>query len=538
MTDLARGGPITITGMLDAAAAQRPASPFLRTAEGTLTYRQVRERSDRVAVGLAGLGIGPSERVAILMENNLDQVTIWFALARLRAVHAPINAALRGEHLVHVLKTAGATTVVVDSSLAEPLRRVAPSLPQLRRVVVRGDEESRDWSGVVSSRFAHLGWQDGPVPTAVGDDLDPATLLFTSGTTGRSKACVLSHRYLARQGQIHARQFRLRHDDVLYSPFPLFHIDTATLTVVAALAAGCTAALGHRFSASGFWDEAKAFDATVFNFMGATLSILWKAAPTPMDRQHRVRLAWGVPMPQWKQGWEERFGFPLYQVYGSTDAGVPVYDPVDGTQRPGRCGTVVPEFELAIDGSQGEPGVRGEILVRGREPGLTMSGYHGMPEATADTITRDGWVKTGDVGELDREGFLAFHGRLTDSIRRRGENISAYEVETVALGHPAVVEAAALGVPSDLTEEDLKLCVVLRPGHSVAPADLHRYLKDHAPAFMVPRYIEVHRELPKTPTEKVEKFKLVRQVDIWDAEASAGPHPAGSSVGSSDGAAM
>lgn len=527
LTDTARDDdPITITRMLDAAADCRPESPFLRTAEGTCSYRQMRETSNRLAIGLAGLGISPGDRVAVLMDNSLDQVTLWFALARLRAVHAPINTALIGEQLMHVLTTAGASTVIVDDSLAEPVRRVASSLPHLRRVVVRGDEDAGDWSGIAPARFSDLGRNAGSLSTMV-DDLDPATLLFTSGTTGRSKACVLSHRYLARQGQIHARQLGLRHDDVLYSPFPLFHIDAATLTVIAALAARCTAALGRRFSASRFWEEVRTFDASVFNFMGATLSILWKAEPTSQDRQHRVRLAWGVPMPEWKQAWEDRFGFPLYQVYGSTDVGVPVYDPIDGTQRPGRCGRVVPEFELVIDGSQGGPGIRGEILVRGREPGLTMSRYLGMPEATAGTVTPGGWVKTGDVGELDSDGFLTFHGRLTDSIRRRGENISAFEVEKFALDHPAVLEAAALGVPSDLSEEDLKLCVVLRPGHSVAPADLHGYLTNHAPSFMVPRYIEVHPQLPKTPTEKVEKFKLRTQVDAWDAEASSRPAPPG-----------
>lgn len=316
---------------------------------------------------------------------------------------------------------------------------------------------------------------------------------------------------------------------MLYCPFPLFHIDAATLTVAAALAVGATAAIGKRFSASGFWQEVRAFDATVFNFMGATLSILWKRPPAADDRTHRVRLAWGVPMPSWQDGWRERFGFPLFQVYGLTDAGVPVYDPIDGTRRRGSCGRVIDQFDVMIAPLPAEqPGTDaldsgiGEILVRGREPGLTMTGYHGMPEATATTIDGDGWVHTGDRGSMDGDGYLTFHGRLSEAIRRRGENISAYEVEQLIDSHPAVLESSAIGLPSELTEEDVKVCVVLKPGTELTAGQLHDYCREHAAAFMIPRYIEFMDSLPKTPTEKVEKFRL-RQAGVtpatWDADA-------------------
>ncbi|MGB5952289.1 MAG: ATP-dependent acyl-CoA ligase, partial [Ornithinimicrobium sp.] len=165
----------------------------------------------------------------------------------------------------------------------------------------------------------------------------------------------------------------------------------------------------------------------------------------------------------------------------------------------------------------------GEILVRGRHPGLTMTGYFGMPEATAETVDADGWVRTGDLGALDPDGYLTFHGRVTDSIRRRGENISAYEVEEAVTAHPDVVEAAAIGVPSDLTEEDVKVFVVPRPHALLAAPVLHRYLLEREPRSMVPRYYELVDELPKTPTEKVEKHALRargRTARTWDSEAS------------------
>ncbi|MFB4289488.1 AMP-binding protein [Nonomuraea sp. ATR24] len=512
-------GGVTLSAMLGRAAADTPDGVFLRTREGDLTYRETEERSAGLAAAFARAGVGAGARVALLMGNSLEQVVVWFALARLGAVHVPLNTALLAEQLTHALRVAGASALVADAEFLPVVTPVLDRLPELRRVVVNGPPGEPGYEDLAAYR-------DCPdrAPRAEVDELGAATLLFTSGTTGVSKACVLSHRYLARQAQLHAANLGLRGDDVLYCPFPLFHIDAATLTVGAALACRGTAALGRRFSASRFWDDVRDFDASVFNFMGATLTILWKRPPGERDRDHRVRLAWGVPMPAWHREWEERFGIPLRQVYGLTDGGVPVYDPVEGPRRPGTCGRVIPEFDVRIVDDAGRPlpsGRIGQIIVRGREPGLVMNGYHAMPEATA-RVLRDGWLYTGDLGTLDDDGYLTFEGRLSDSIRRRGENISAYEVEQLLTRHPAVVEAAAVGVPSELTEEDVKAVVVVRPGASLTAEELHRFCVDTAPGFMVPRYIELVPALPRTPTQKVEKFRL-RQAGItpatWDSQA-------------------
>jgi crotonobetaine/carnitine-CoA ligase len=526
MTDLPAPGA-TITALLERAAASAPSSVFLRTEEGELDYGSALDRSARLATALGELGVRRGTPVALLMGNGIDQILLWFALARIGALHVPLNSALVGDRLVHALNVCAAELLVVDHDLLPGAASALRGLRSLRRTVVRGPRSGLPDTGLPVTDFAALCTPRPPAPAAQVDELAPATLLFTSGTTGVSKACVLSHRYLARQGQIHARHLGLGAEDVLYTPFPLFHIDAATLTTVAALAVGATAALGRRFSASRFWDEVRRFDATVFNFMGATLTILWKRPPTPADRDHRVRMAWGVPMPAWKAGWEERFGFPLLQVYGLTDGGVPVYDDLEAGQRPGACGRVIPEFELRIADENGmmlPAGRTGEILVRGREPGLVMNGYHAMPEATA-AVFRDGWLRTGDLGRLDEDGYLYFAGRSSDSIRRRGENISAFEVEELAEGHPDVVEAAAVGVPSELTEEDVKIFVVRRPGSTLTAAELHAHLRRVSPRFMVPRYIEFADSLPRTPTEKVEKFKLHERGNgprTWDAEAGTG----------------
>ena len=515
----------TIIELLDQAVEEAPHKAFIRTIEQELTYLHFASRVRTLAGGLASMGVGPGQSVALMMNNSCDQICCWFAIAYLGAIHVPINNQLRAERLKHVLSVAEVETVIIDDEFFPEIGAVWPKLAGLRRLIIRNSikqEHGTPWPEN-TLRLENLD-QAEPLKThCPRQPMEDATMLFTSGTTGPSKACVLSHHYLVRQGQIHARQFGFTASDVLYSPFPLFHIDAATLTVVAALASQATAAIGRRFSASGFWAEARKFRATVFNFMGATLTILWKSPPSVEDRSHDVRMAWGVPMPEWKAGFERRFGIPLYQVYGSTDAGVSVYDPIDGDQRPGTCGKVIDEYEIKIVNRKGQTeiaGQPGEILVRGKEPGIVMSRYHAMPEATAKTIDEDGWVHTGDLGSMDEEGYLSFHGRLTDSIRRRGENISAFEVEEVLVSHPDIVEAAAVGVPSELTEEDVKVCVVLRSNAEMTPESIYEYCASQAPGFMVPRYIELMNSLPKTPTQKVEKFRLkTLGPTVWDSQA-------------------
>ncbi|NUW39435.1 AMP-binding protein [Nonomuraea rhodomycinica] len=501
-----------IVELLQEQAERAPGKVFLRTEQGDHTYAEVQRRAGALAADLGGHGIEPGEPVVALMENSAELVFTWFAVNWLGAVHVPVNTALIGRGLAHTFQVTGARVAVVDAGLLPNLLAVAADLPRLTTIIVHGAFRRPPDGADLPVLVAYPGAPTSaghPVPVPV-DDLAPAMMLFTSGTTGPSKACVLSHRYVVRQGQLHAGNLGFTADDVLYCPFPLFHVDAATLTVMAALATRATAAIGRRYSTSGFWAEVRRFEATVMNFMGATLAMLWKQPAAASDRDHRIRLGWGVPMPDWKAGWEERFGFPLYEIYGLTDGGICVYDPLDAPKRPGSCGRPIPEYDLAIadeSGSPLPPGEIGEILIRAREPGLIMSGYHAMPDATAAAFHGD-WLRTGDLGRQDADGFLYFAGRAKDAIRRRGENISAYEVEQVLESHPAVLEASAVGVPSELTEEDVKACVVLRPGASVTAAELVDHCARAAARHMVPRYVEFLPALPKTPTQKIEKFRL------------------------------
>ena len=242
----------------------------------------------------------------------------------------PVNTALSSDLLARAVRTVRPVLVVVDADLAGDLASALDGASTCAPIdtYVHGDVEVARRHLPSARPLVELAVRGDGVERPESDELDPAVMLFTSGSTGVPKACVLSRRYVVRAGELHVKYLGLREDDVLFTPFPLFHIDAATLTVSAAIAAGATAALSKRFSASRFWDEVRASGATVFNFMGATANILWKRPPSEQDTHHAVRMAWGVPMPACEPGWQARFGFPLVEVYGLTDAGVPAYQDI------------------------------------------------------------------------------------------------------------------------------------------------------------------------------------------------------------------
>jgi crotonobetaine/carnitine-CoA ligase len=381
----------------------------------------------------------------------------------------------------------------------------------------------------MSSQMAGLPWAalktPGEVPPQVADPgfHELALLLYTSGTTGRSKAAMISHRFVLRQAQVMIDGLGLRHDDVLYCPYPMFHLDAAVLTIAPALMLRGAAAIGERFSVSRYWDEVRALKATVFDFMGATLTMLWKQPASARDRDHPARLGWGVPLPAWAPEFEARFGCRLVEMYGSTEVGGIMYSPLDQPRRMGSCGKVNGPWEARLLDEQGfevQIGTPGELVVRPLEPSVITDGYYGMPEATLAAF-RNLWFHTGDLLRHDEDGYFYFVGRRKDIVRRRGENISAAEVETLIAAHPDVLECAVYGVPSEMTEEEVMACVVLRPDRALTPRELTDWCTTQMARFMVPRYFRFLPALPKTPTDKVEKFRLQQQgtTGAWDREA-------------------
>lgn len=495
--------------VLERRVVSSPAKDFLRFREGRLSYAELAALACNFAARLGRFGVARGDIVPTFFPNGGSAVTTWFALMRLGAVWAPINTEFRGEQLITALRLTKAQVLVVEARYLDNILSVLPALSHVRRVIVHGVEPPEPSGAVTFARLERL--PDGAIPPiAQVARTDVAMIQFTSGSTGVSKAVQLSHGYLVGQARLASRYFDMRADDVIYCPFPLYHWDATIGTVIGALVTGATAALADRFSASRFWDDIRAFDATMFDFMGATLAFLLERPPSPRDREHRVRLAWGLPMPEFRAEFEQRFGFPLIEGYGSTEGGVSVFQTLGQIYPKGSCGRVAPEFALKLiddDGAEVPTGKVGEIVTRPHDPSLMMNGYLNMPEVNAELI-RDGWYRTGDLARLDREGNLYFAGRKKDIIRRRGENISALEIEREVETHPDVIEAAAFGVPSPFTEEDVAVAVAVRPGAALSPDDLRAYCADRMARYMVPEHIIFLDSMPRTRTEKVAKGEL------------------------------
>jgi crotonobetaine/carnitine-CoA ligase len=503
------------------ASIEVPDRPFVRMMGGEWSYREVDELSDRLAAGLHAIGVRRGAAVSLMLPNCIEFVLLWFALAKLGAVTAPVNTAFRGEVLKNAIDLVDSRLLLVHATLAVPLAELRPALHKVESVVLVGGASRAGWLPYEALLDDSPQAESLPRPEIRYDEL--CLLLYTSGTTGRSKAAMIPHRFVLTHARLVIEGLGLTPDDVLYCPYPLFHLDAAVMTLAPALLLRGVAAIGERFSVSRYWDEMRALQATVFDFMGATLTMLWKQPPGPRDREHVARLGWGVPLPAWAPEFEARFGCRLVELYGSTEAGAMIFSPLDQPRRIGSCGKPIGPFELRLldeSGVEVPVGQPGELVIRPLEPSIMMAGYYGMPQATLDAF-RGQWFHTGDVLRRDADGYLYFVGRRKDMVRRRGENISAAEVEMVIENHPDVLECAVFGVPSEMTEEDVMACVVARPGRRIEPPALVEYCAGHMARFMVPRYIRLMAALPRTPTDKAEKFRLREQAvtpDTWDRE--------------------
>jgi carnitine-CoA ligase len=501
-----------LAALLEKQAIALGDSPFLAVSGGTrLTFREFNERVNAVAHGLSSR-VRAGDRVACMLPNSLEFVLTSYALKKLGAVEIAVNTQFRGPGLARALNVAEAPVLVVDATLVEHVAAAGEPLPFLRTAIVVGEPAPTDLAAVEMVAYGDVVSErvDNPRRPEGIRDTDLMSVLFTSGTTGPSKGCMLSHRYAVRLATVLADALEATQDDCFYCPFPLYHVDAAYLTILPALVLGGRAGIGRQFSVSRFWDEVREFEATIFDFMGATLTMLWKQEPRPDDADNSVRVAWGVPMPSFREDFERRFGLRLVHCYGLTDGSMVAYESLTDPEPRDSCGKPRHPFLVEIVDEHDDVvprGEVGEIVIRPLEPDVVMKGYYGMPAETLETF-RNLWLHTGDLGRLDADGHLYFVSRKKDAIRRRGENISAWEIEDVANRHPAVAESAAVGVPSALTEEEVKVFLVLEEGARLDPEEFRSFCAARMARFMVPELVEVVDSIPKTPTGKVEKYKL------------------------------
>jgi crotonobetaine/carnitine-CoA ligase len=466
-----------------------------------LTFGEVRDAAARTAGRLADAGIRAGDCVATMSENRRELLELWLGCAWLGAVYLPINTALRGRQLEHVLRDGGARLLVVSPELAE----VAPQVGQTWRF----DE------------YPGLGDAVPPVDARPGDT---CALLYTSGTTGPSKGVLCPHAQWFWWAVATGEGLGIAEDDVLYTCMPLFHTN-ALNSFAQALVAGAAFVLGPRFSVSQMWRRLVDADATVTFLLGTMVHLLAGREHDPFERSHRVRVALAPATPAVLHGeFRERFGIRLVDGWGSTEANYVISTAFEGAP-PGSMGAVLPDFEARVvdpDDEEVPVGTPGELVVRSKQPNAFSNGYHGLPEKTTEAW-RNLWLHTGDRVVRDGDGWWWFLDRLKDSIRRRGENISSFEVEAALSEHQAVAAVAVVPVPSEVGEEEVLAYVVPRRGVELDPAELIRFCEPRLAYFAIPRYVELVDELPLTPSGKIEKYKL-RERGVgertWDREAA------------------
>ncbi|MCU0307704.1 MAG: AMP-binding protein [Thermoleophilia bacterium] len=511
-------------------AEAHPDRPYFRFGDGEwASYGEIDARADRVANALIARGLQKGECVSTLLPNCADHLPLWFGILRAGGVQSPINLAYKGDFLSWVINLPRSRYLVIADTHLDRLAQVAGDLPDLEHVIVweSGQREGPD-PAVRWEPFAAL--LDAPAadPGVEVTWTDDARIMFTSGTTGRSKGVIKQHASDYFSGRTYNEVCGVGEDDVFFTCLPLFHSNAQVLCCYPALIAGARVQMVERYSSSRFWTQVAECGATILNTVSAMNYFIWNTPPSERDRGHTVSRIMAMPAPKDVfYDFQDRFGIRFVEGYGLTETGMVTYVP-PGEQRPGSCGQASPGFEVSVV----EPGTDrplppdapGEIVVDMKLPNIVMRAYAGMPEKTAEDF-RNLKLHTGDLGRMDRDGYLYFMDRVKDYIRRRGENVSSVEVERIVCQHPQVLEAAAIGVKAKegaSAEDEILICLVAREGGAPDPGDLVEFCAERMPYFAVPRYIRVMDHLPKTPTERVRKVELrdagVTE-DTYDREA-------------------
>lgn len=522
----------TLARLLRARAVQFAGKPFLLFGGQSFTYAQAYEESRRIAGGLRAAGVTPGQHVAIMMENRPEVVWLNFALGLIGAVAVPINNASRGDMLAYYLRQSDAAAIVIDETFVERFATAQVDAPLLATVVVCPDAAVPAQAKVSLGSAKTVAWQS--IVTAQQlpeDDPGPAysdllQILYSSGTTGVPKGSMIANATAIRAAHKHVEVYGYNSDDVMYTCLPMFHGNAVNCTVLPALMAGATVALSRRFSTSKFWREINETGATRTSLLSAMINFLWLKEPSSEERSHRLKTCLVVPAPEFALEFEERFGVTITSLYALGDFGyATMYGPDEPRSKIRSAGRPVPEVQVVLMDAHDQPtaeGEIGEICLRSNEAWFGRQGYYKLPELWVPSL-RNLWLHTGDMGRFDEDGYLYFAGRSKEMIRRRGENISAIQVEDVVRRHPKVADVAVYAVRAEFLEDEVMASVVSREGCQVDPEELVRFCAPQMAYFMVPRFVEVLAELPMTQTGKVEKYKLreaaeLRLRDVWDRD--------------------
>ncbi len=482
------------------------------------SFAETLDMAERFGGTLRAAGIERGDHVAVMCGNRLELLQVYLGCGWIGAVAVPVNTASRGAQLAHILANSQAKLLVLQAAFADAVDALEIALQSLRAVWMIGDADL----GQRLPRPARFPAPAEPVPEAAIVPGDTVAILYTSGTTGVSKGVCCPHAQYFWWGVNTARLLGLRGDDLLLTTLPLFHTN-ALNTFYQVLLTGAALVVEPRFSVSGFAASLSRHGANVTYLLGAMVPMLLSRPASELDRAHRVRIALAPGVPErFHSEFRERFGIELLDGYGSTETNFVLGCTLPG-RRPGMMGPVADGFEARVvdEADNALPdGVPGELTLRADAPFAFATGYFGMPEATVEAW-RNLWFHTGDRVVRDADGYYRFIDRMKDAIRRRGENVSSYEVEQVLLSHPDVAAAAAFPVRSELAEDEVMVAIVPRDGHLLTPAVLAEYCNGRMPAFAIPRFIEFVSALPMTENGKVQKFRLRERgvtAATWDRE--------------------
>jgi len=529
-----RGANRTLTAILRARLDADPDGPYLDVCGTALTAAEVYRSACAIANALIDLGVRPGDRVASLIENSPEALLSWWGAQFAGAVAVPVNTAYKGEYLRHQLDDSSSKVLVVAGEFADRAEAIAGHLPALEHVVVVDGADlavdgvaSHQWSTVLAAATDDPGVERRPS--------ELATFIYTGGTTGLSKGCMLSHGYHEALSEQIGICWERSGEDVVWTPLPMFHFNALVTAVVGSLVFGGRAAIYRRFSVSNFWPEMNRTGATITSTLGTMAYLLAhdsdraempnSGAP---EANRSLRLLGAAPLPpEVDDIIRSRFSIDTFSgAYGTTEASLISWQPKGVRNRPRAAGVVNDEyFDVRLfddDDNEVPVGEQGEIVVRPKRPHVMFEGYWGRAEATVET-SRNWWYHTGDIGRLDEDRYLYFIDRKADYLRRRGENIASFEVERILMGHGSLADVAVHAVPSEMTEDDLKITATLVADSTLTEEELFRWCVDQLPYFALPRYIEFREELPRSPVGRVLKRELRTEAvteRTWDAETA------------------
>ncbi|KSQ25033.1 ATP-dependent acyl-CoA ligase [Pseudomonas aeruginosa] len=506
----------TVNDVVRRAAREHGDRQFLDVQGDTYSFADIQRESCRLANGLATLGVVKGQTVVTLLDNNADAVLLWFALNKLGAISVPVNTALKGDFLRHQIADATAELVIAEAEYVERIALVQEQLPGLKHIVHRGAAPAADFGGKTLLGLEALRSDDASDPQVEVLPSDLTMLIYTGGTTGPSKGCMISHNNACNE----ARQIIEAHgrtpDSVTWTPLPLFHLNATVTTILCNLMIGARSVIYPRFSVSGFWADIERSGANEANLLASMGPLLADAPDNEAMKRCYGQLdkVYSAPFPPELQvRWRERFGV-RHTVggagFGLTECAIVTMLPFGQPDKPNCAGRRCDSFDIrVVDEHDVELpyGTPGELIVRPLKPHVMFEGYWNRPADTLK-VMRNMWFHTGDIGKMDEDGFFFFLDRKNDYMRRGGENISGFEMERSFLAHPQIEEVAVHAVFSELSEDEVKVTVVLREGSTLSEEELCRWAIERVPYYVVPRYIEFRNELPRSPVGRILKYRL------------------------------